>query len=75
MSKRWEQMAQAEKIEDLRKDMKETMATVNLWINQIRQNGEAHNALYNSHKQTSNLASEVAAAVRALEAKLAKIDP
>jgi hypothetical protein len=62
MSKTWEQMTEAEKIEDLRNDMKNTMATVNSWIAQQRRLGEYHNDLMKK-------VSEVSAAVQALAAR------
>jgi hypothetical protein len=62
MAKTWEQMTEAEKIEDLRNDMKNTMATVNSWIAQQRRLGEYHNDLMKK-------VSEVSAAVQALAAR------
>ena len=59
MAKTWEQMTEAEKIEDLRNDMKNTMATVNSWIAQQKRLGEYHNDLMKK-------VSEVSAAVQAL---------
>ena len=57
--KTWEKMTQAEKIEDLRTDMKATMATVNSWIEQQKRLGEFHNDLMKK-------VSEVSEAVRVL---------
>ena len=59
MSKKWEDMTPAEKIEDLRRDMKATMATVNAWMDQTKQLGVFHNDLMKK-------VSEVAAAVQTL---------
>jgi hypothetical protein len=51
--KTWEQMTQAEKIEDLRNDMKATMATVNSWIERQKRLGEFHNELMTKHAATA----------------------
>ena len=60
MTKAWETMTNEEKIEDLRHDMIETMKTVNFWVK--------------NHLNSANLAFEVAAAVRSLEQRIAKLD-
>jgi hypothetical protein len=62
MTKKWEDLTQAEKIEDLRRDMLATMATVNSWIAQQKQLGAFHNDLMRK-------VSEVSEAVRVLEAR------
>lgn len=62
MAKTWEEMTDPERIQDLRKDMKETMATVNSLAQSLRQLGADHN-------RVSNLLSEVANAVKELERK------
>ena len=69
MAKQWGDMNQAEKIEDLRKDMKATMAVVNAWADQTRQLGVSYNELMKK-------VSEVAGAVQALAAqpKQTKLD-
>ena len=72
MPKTWEQMTIAEKVDDLRNDMKTTMATVNDWIVQQRANEASHNALLQKHERLVNHLSEVAKAVEVLEAKAAK---
>jgi hypothetical protein len=59
VAKTWEQMTQSEKIEDLRSDMKTTMTTVNMWIDQQKRLGEYHNDLMKK-------VSEVSEAVRVL---------
>ena len=73
MPKTWDQMTPAEKIEDLRRDMLSTMATVNQWVHNQQQLGAYHNDLMHKHTATSNLASEVAAAVKALEQKVVSL--
>ena len=73
MPKTWDQMTPAEKIEDLRRDMLSTMATVNQCVHNQQQLGAYHNDLMHKHAATSSLASEVAAAVRALEQKIATL--
>lgn len=62
MAKTWEQMTQAEKIEDLRHDLKNTMTAVNSWAAQQKRLGEYHNDLMKK-------VSEVSAAVQALAAQ------
>jgi hypothetical protein len=62
MAKKWEEMTQAEKIEDLRNDMKATMAALNAWTDQTRQLGVFHNDLMRK-------VSEVSEAVRVLAAQ------
>jgi len=62
MLKTWEQMTDKEKIEDLRRDMKNIMDTVNVWIENQRQLGQLHNDLMKK-------VSEVSEAVRILTAR------
>lgn len=65
MDKKWEDLTQEEKIEDLRKDMKTTMATVSAWIKEQQTVGASHNSLMNKHTETANRLSQA----------LARIDP
>jgi len=73
MAKTWGKMTEAEKIEDLRNDVKTIMATVNHWIQQQQQLGVFHHDLMTKHTGTSNLLSEVAATVKKLEKEIAKL--
>lgn len=59
MAKAWDEMPLEEKVEDLRKDMVETMKTVNFWIK--------------DHLNSATLASEAAESVKSLEQRIAKL--
>lgn len=61
MAKVWNEMTIEEKVEDIRRDMIETMKTVNFWIK--------------DHLNSATVASEAAAAVKSLEQRIAKLDP
>jgi hypothetical protein len=61
MAKMWEEMTQAEKIEDLRKDMKATMATLNAWMDQTRRLGEFHNDLMKKVSEVSKVVEALTA--------------
>jgi len=63
MDKTWDQMTAAEKIEELRRDMLNTMQTVNAWVQSQRDLGQDHHRL-------SNFVNEVAEAVKKVETKL-----
>ena len=52
MAKNWEEMTQAEKIEDLRTDIKTTMATVNAWIDNQKILETHHRDLMTKHAVT-----------------------
>ena len=60
MEKQWEEMTQEEKIEDLRRDMKKTMDTVNAWIAQTQQLGAFHNDLMKKVSEVSKLVESLA---------------
>jgi hypothetical protein len=72
MPKTWEQMTTEEKVEDLRRDMKRTMETVNLWIEQQRQLRQSHDDLMKQHKETANQVSQLATALQTFLEALAK---
>jgi hypothetical protein len=74
LAKSWEQLTQAEKIEDLRSDMKKVMGTINAWMESHRILAEGHGILRAEHSGTSNQATEVAAAVQDLENRVAKLE-
>ena len=74
MSKAWDQMTQPEKIEELRRDLLNTMATVNSWITSQQQLGAFHNDLMHKHSATAQLTGEVAKVVEVLEKKVAKLE-
>lgn len=73
MAKKWEDLTQTEKIEDLRRDMLTTMAMVNLWIEHQKRLGEFHHDLMTKHDVTSNRVSEVSEALRILAERVAKL--
>jgi hypothetical protein len=60
MAKTWDQMTLDEKVEDLHRDVIETMKTVNFWIKE--------------HINSASVASEAANAVKTLEQRLAKLE-
>lgn len=59
MAKAWDELTLEEKVEDLRRDMIETMKTVNFWIK--------------DHLNSAILASEAANSVKSLEQRIAKL--
>ena len=60
MAKTWDQMTVDEKVEDLRRDIIDTMKTVNFWIK--------------DHLNSASLASDAANAVKNLEQRIAKLE-
>jgi predicted nucleic acid-binding protein len=75
MAKIWVEMTQAEKIEDLRKDVLTIMGTVNTWVLAQQQLGGFHHDLVRKYSATSHTVPEVAEAVKDLEKKVAALSP
>lgn len=69
MNKKWADLSESEKIEELRKDMLRTMRMVNSWVGHARELGELHNSLTKQHTETSSQLSQALIRIANLEAR------